>query len=155
MIIDLTPLNYNQEETIEIDEKISFSKEDLKGTDLIDLKEVNIKGDIYKDEMQNLILNLIINGNMILPCSRTLKPTEYEFTSEIDEIIDENEEKFKKNKKTIDILPIIWENILMEIPIRIINPDAEDIVKKGDGWELITDSSNKGNNGLSELKDLL
>ena len=27
----------------------------------------------------------------------------------------------------------------MEIPIKVINPDAEDTLEKGDGWELITD----------------
>ena len=30
----------------------------------------------------------------------------------------------------------------MEIPIRIINPEAEETKVKGDGWELITDSEN-------------
>ena len=71
---------------------------------------------------------------MTIPCSRTLKPTEYEFETEIEE----NIENTKKIQKTIDILPIIWENILMEIPIRIINPEAKDLKVKGDGWELIT-----------------
>ena len=88
---------------------------------------------------------------MIVPCSRTLKPTEYKFESEIEENIEENEEKTKKIKKTIDILPIIWENILMEIPIRIINPDAEEEIMKGDGWELIT-SDNIGQNAEAKLE---
>ena len=61
----------------------------------------------------------------------------------------------KKNEKTIDILPIIWENILMEIPMKVISPKAKDMKTKGDGWELITDSKEKGNNSLAKLKDLL
>ena len=154
MNIDLTPLIYGHENQIIIKEKVTFSKEDLKNTELIDIKNVEVEGQISKNsEDINIWLN--IKGKMILPCSRTLKPTDYEFETQIDENIDENEEKFKKNQKTIDILPIIWENILMEIPIRVINPSAEEIKTKGDGWELITDSEIKGHNSLAKLKDLL
>lgn len=155
MIIDLTPLNYGAKDRIDIDEKISFTKEDLQNTELLDLQNVKVKGQICREDLYNYNLYLNIKGKMTLPCSRTLKPTDYEFETDIEEILEENEEKFKKNQKTIDILPIIWENILMEIPIRIINPDAENIKIKGDGWELITDSENKGHNSLAKLKDLL
>ena len=142
MIIDLTPLKAGLKEQIDINEELLFTKEDLKDTELIDLQNVKVEGQIYIDSLNSYILNLTIKGKMILPCSRTLKPTDYEFETKIDENLEENEEKFKKNQKTIDILPIIWENILMEIPIRIINPDAENIKIEGDGWELITDSEN-------------
>ena len=154
MDIDLTPLMYDNLDQINIKEEISFSKEQLKDTELIDLKNVKVEGQISKT-IDGYNLSLIVKGKMILPCSRTLKPTDYEFKTQIDENIEENEEKFKKNQKTIDILPIIWENILMEIPIRIINPQAENMKAKGDGWELITDSEIKGHNSLAKLKDLL
>ena len=139
MIIDLTPLKSGIKNEIIIDENISFD-EKIKETELLDIKNTKVSGKIYIDSLDEYIINLKINGTMILPCSRTLKPTEYKFTSEIDENLEEITENFKKNQKTIDILPIIWENILMEIPIRIINPKADEIKLKGDGWELITDS---------------
>lgn len=152
MIIDLTPINYNQKKEIIIDENIYFSKEDLKETEIIDLQNIIVKGKIYKDSLEEIILELKISGTMIVPCSRTLKPTEYKFETEIEENIEENDEKSKKIKKTIDILPIIWENILMEIPIRIINPEAEEIDIKGEGWELIT-SDNIGQNAEAKLEE--
>lgn len=155
MIIDLTPLNVGGKDQIDINENLSFTKKDLESTELIDLKNVKVIGQIYKSDINSYILNLNIKGKMVLPCSRTLKPTDYEFEVEIDEDLEENDEKLKKNQKTIDIFPIIWENILMEIPIRIINPKAEDLNIKGNGWELITDSENKGHNSLAKLKDLL
>ena len=151
MIIDLTPINYNQKKEIIIDEDIYFSKEDLKETEIIDLQNVKATGKIYKDSLEEIILELQITGTMILPCSRTLKPTEHKFKADIEENIEENEEKTKKIKKTIDILPIIWENILMEIPIRIINPEAEEVDIKGEGWELIT-SDNIGQNAEAKLE---
>ena len=152
MIIDLTPLKAGLKEQIDINEELLFTKEDLKDTELIDLQNVKVEGQIYIDSLNSYILNLTIKGKMILPCSRTLKPTDYEFETKIDENLEENEEKFKKNQKTIDILPIIWENILMEIPIRIINPDAEGIDIKGEGWELIT-SDNIGQNAEAKLEE--
>ena len=152
MIIDLTPINYNQKKEIIIVENIYFSKEDLKETEIIDLQNVKAKGKIYKDNLEEIILELQITGTMIVPCSRTLKPTKYDFDAEIEENIEENEEKTKKIKKTIDILPIIWENILMEIPIRIINPEAEEVDIKGEGWELIT-SDNIGQNAEAKLEE--
>ena len=136
MIIDLTKLNYNQIKELTIEETYSFKEEELKGTDIQELKNVIINGYITKDSSDDYFLSLNIKGKMVLPCSRTLKPVDYDF----DINIEENTEMFKKNQKTIDILPIIWENILMEIPIRVISPEAEEIEAKGNGWELITDS---------------
>lgn len=151
MIIDLTPINYNQKDEIVINENIYFKKEDLNNTEIIDMQDVKAQGRIFKDNLDEIILELKITGTMIIPCSRTLKPTEYKFETEIEENIEENEEKTKKIKKSIDILPIIWENILMEIPIRIINPEAKEEVIKGDGWELIT-SDNIGQNAEAKLE---
>lgn len=136
MIIDLTPLNLGNSQ-IDIEDSINFPKDYFNNTELIDLQNVQISGNISADNLNEYILNLKIIGKMILPCSRTLKPTKYEFETEIDEIIHKNGEKFQKS---IDILPIIWENILMEIPMKIISPEAKNIEIKGDGWELITDS---------------
>ena len=139
MVIDLTLINYNKEEEINIDEDLYFSKDDLKDTEIIDLKGVHVKGKVYKDSLDSIVLEATVSGAMIIPSSRTLKPTKYEFETDIEENISENEENSKKIQKSIDILPIIWENILMEIPIRVINPDEVDENLKGDGWELITD----------------
>ena len=40
----------------------------------------------------------------------------------------------------------------MEIPIRIINPEAEEVDIKGEGWELIT-SDNIGQNAEAKLEE--
>jgi len=151
MIVDLLKLN----EKININETYSFTKEELKNTEIIKLDDIKIKGNIQRDGLDNKIITLQVSGIMVLPCSRTLKPTDYPFTIEINENLEEIAENFEKNQKTIDILPIIWENILMEIPIRVINEDAETIKTKGDGWELITEDEKVGNNSLAKLKDLL
>ena len=144
-------------DSIPINESYSFSKEYLQNTDILELNNVKIKGNVTKDDFDNLILALNVKGTMILPSSRTLKPTPYDFSFDIEgnivEMLEEINENFKNNEKTLDILPIIWENILMEIPMRIVN-DNEEVITKGDGWELITEEK-KVNPSLAKLKDLL
>ena len=153
MLIDLTKLNYNK--SIDIDETYSFTKEELKGTDIIALDNVKIKGKIERNEIDEYIITMNIKVVAVLPSSLTLKPTSYPLDIIVEENLEELDESFKKNQKTIDILPIIWENILMEIPIKVISPKAKNIKAKGNGWELITDSEKEGNHSLAKLKDLL
>ena len=73
----------------------------------------------------------------------------------LEEILEETPEITINCQTRLDILPIIWENILMEIPMRVVSEDAEDVELSGDGWRLITDDEKKENSELSKLKDLL
>ena len=151
MEIDLNILNVKSK--VDIDMQVSFPKEDLNKAGILDMEKVNIKGNLTYNE--EYILKVNIKGEMTLPCSLTLEPVNYPFDIDIDENIDEFIENSKKTQKTIDILPIIWENILMEIPMKVISPNAKNMKTKGEGWELITDSEEKGNHSLAKLKDLL
>ena len=152
MEIDLSILNTKPK--IIIDTKVIFPKKDLEKAGILSMDEVEVKGDITSD-LGEYFLNLNLKGKMVLPCSLTLEPVDFPFTLEIEENLNEMIENFKKSQKTIDILPIIWENILMEIPMKVVSPKAKNIKTKGEGWELITDSELKANNSLAKLKDLL
>ncbi len=135
MNVDITRLKSGIDEYIPISLVYSFSKDELSSTNIISLDNVSINGSITK-EFDDFSLNLTVSGVMVLPCSLTLKPTNHEFSIEIEEVLGEN---YKNNQNSLDIFPIIWENILMEIPIRIVNEDVSDIKLSGDGWKLITD----------------
>mgnify|MGYP003293560481 FL=1 len=97
---------------------------------------------------------------MVLPCAITLKPVNYPFNIEISGEIEELMENFEENstnfQNSIDILPIIWENILMEIPMRVVSDEAENsnITKEGEGWKFVTEEEDK-TSPLSELMDML
>ena len=157
MQYDLTRLNNNIDKFIPIDLTYSFSKEELEGTDLIKLDDVRITGEIRKNSLGNIELNVTIDGIMVLPCAITLKPVDYPFNIDVDGEINELMEDFSTNfQNSIDILPIIWENILMEIPMRVVSPDLNesDYNQQGDGWSFTT-KEEENKSPLSELMDYI
>ena len=90
---------------------------------------------------------------MYLPCAITLNKTRYPFELNINGAVDELIENARNFTNTLDIFPIIWENILMEIPMRVVSESAHDVKLSGDGWKLITDEDNTSS-PLAELEDL-
>ena len=154
MHIDLARLNNDIDSFIDVNFDYNFSSDELVGTDLLECS-AHVKGRINKNSLKEIVLDLNIDGVMIIPCAITLKPTKYPYNIEIkgslSEILNENEEIFTN---TLDIFPIIWENILMEIPMRVVSPGAEDLELKGEGWRLITDDE-EITSPLAELEDLI
>lgn len=149
----------NLDEYIDIDEYYTFNESYLSKTDLLRLDNVHISGSITKDNLDNLILSLKIEGVMVLPCAVTLEPVDYPFTvkleDNLEELLKEIDENPQKLEKTIDILPIIWENVLMEMPMKVTSPKAKDIKMSGDGWKMVTEEKMEFNPELEKLKDLL
>ena len=159
MNIDITGLKHGILEYIPIDESLDVNLFELENSGILSLKEVNLFGTITKDNLDNYSLDLKLSGVMVLPCSITLKPVDYSFNTEItgniEEMLEEMNETSKKSENTIDIFPIIWENILMEIPIKVTSPDADKELS-GDGWKFVTnDEGLKVSNAFDKLKDLL
>lgn len=148
MDIDITKLKSDIEDSINIDLTYSFTKEELEGTDLIELNNVKINGNISKDSINEYTIDVDVKGIMVLPCAITLDPVDYPFNVKIsgnlEEMLQEINENSKKIENSIDIFPIIWENILMEIPMKVVSEKAKDIKLEGDGWRLVTEED-RGN----------
>lgn len=155
MNIDLTRLRSGIDKKVVLDFSYSFDKEML-GSDIKSLDNVKISGEIRRNSMDDYILDVNVKGIAILTCTITLKDIPYKFDINInDSLVNLFEEVgIKKNiDNTIDILPIIWENILMEIPTYVVSPGASSTELEGDGWTL-NKSKKEGNSELSKLKDL-
>lgn len=160
MQIDITRLKSGIVSGITIDETKTFTKEELEGTDFLELKDVQVDGTLTKGSTDGYELDVVIEGTMVLPCAITLVPVSIPFTTTIqgnvEELLEEIGEIDKKMENTIDIFPIIWENILVEIPTRVISEDAKNISLEGNGWKLCTEEQNEGiNPELQKLRDLL
>lgn len=160
MNIDITSLELERDSYIKVDCVAEIPTEELAKTEIIELKKTTIKGTIYPYGEEDYELNLLVEGVMILPCSITLEPVDYKFSTEISgvytEMMSEIENFDKKVKNSLDIFPIIWENILMEIPIKVTCPEATNLKLSGDGWKLVTEESvGEKNSAFDKLKDLL
>ena len=161
MNIDLSKLFYHQvdkisiNETIDIPEKFYIDNKDIK-----DISSVKVNGYIEENgENCSVILNIVCDLTLI--CSVSLKDVKYPVNIDIEEIIGENNENLEDFDKiinnSIDLLPIIWQNILVEVPMKVVSPDIEEKNIYGDGWKFVTtEEENKEiDPRLSKLKDFL
>jgi len=133
-------LNYlNRFSKIDINQDLVFNESHYKNTDIRKLYDVHVDGEVSVDFEDNIYLELNLKGKMILPCAVSLEDVEYEFDTLIEENIGNFEEIYKNNKNSLDILPILWENIVLEIPIRVVAESVKPSNTSGDGWELISE----------------
>ncbi|MDD3187094.1 MAG: YceD family protein [Bacilli bacterium] len=157
MNIDLTRLFSGIDEVVPIDINYSFSKEDLAGTDLLSLNNVSIKGSVSKSTLGDANIDINIDGVMVIPCSISLKPTNYSFSTNVSgsllEFLKEIDENIENVENILDIFPIVWENILLEIPLKVVSDDIDTSALKGEGWQFVTEEAS--NTPLSQLQDLL
>lgn len=147
MNIDITKLRSNFEKIINIDEEVNNITEGLEGTDIKRIKNLKITGYIDRDVMDEYHIYLKIEGTLILECAITLKDVEYPVSIEIDDnyedLMAEIGENVKNITNSLDIWPIVWHNVLLVVPMRVVIPGAEAEVTKGDGWEFISAENNE------------
>jgi len=157
-VIDITRLLSNVEKIITVEKEIIYEQQYLENTDIISISPIKVSGSIFKNDIGDLDLNINVSGELVLPCSVTLEPVKYPFSFEINEIIDEKDENnLKKDVNTLELKPYLWENILVEIPLRIVSENAYKKEYKGDGWQLINEDTKKENknNPFEALNQLL
>ncbi|MDE5631048.1 MAG: DUF177 domain-containing protein [Bacilli bacterium] len=136
MKIDLNRLNaYN---IISVDNDITINKELYQNTDVRDIKDLHIKGNISINISDEIELDLDVSGVFILPCAITLEDVEYKFTTKIEEIWGKFNDFYDNYKNNLDICPIIWENIVSEVPMRVVKEGINSDNLNGDGWELVS-----------------
>jgi len=109
MEINLQELNYKKE--ISVDEKISYSSEFLKDTEIIRLDNVNVLGTLTTDIEFNCLVNFKVSGEMIIYDAVTYEEVPYEFAIDI-------EENLGNSLKSLDLIEFLWHYIVLEIPLR-------------------------------------
>lgn len=157
MKIDLSKMIYNNLYKISIDEEIIIDEKMLNGTDIRKISPVKVEGYLTDNE-EEYSLDINVTGVMTLGCARTLKDVEYPFDIEINEIISENSDNsLEIIQNSLEIFPIIWQYILVDVPLRVLHPDAKEESLEGDGWRLITEDDKKEviDPRLAKLKDYI
>ena len=161
MIIDLGSLVTNLKESIDIDKSIDMSSVDLSNTSIRKLNNTYFKGKITRISDDTFSIVGILSGTMVLPDDITLEDVDYNYEIQIDENFGESTENSENNieivQNTIDILPFLWQNIIVEIPLKVVNDENKNKTFEGNGWRLISeDEVNTSNNSpFSDLQKLL
>ena len=135
---------------ISIDEEFTIPKEDYANTEIIDLEKVKVEGNLTYPDVNDLLLDIECSGTMKLNDSVSLESVNYPFSFKISENV---AEFLEKDQFTLDIISILWENIVLEIPIRYSEVKSYDKYK-GDGWRVISEDE-KNVNTNNPFKDLL
>lgn len=137
MKIDLFKLNnYNY---LDIDEFVDFPSDFYRNMDVREIKDVKATGTISINNLDEIETNLEVSGTFILPCAITLEDVLYDFKTNIEEILGNFNDFYLKNKNTLDILPFLWENIVSEVPMRVVKEGISVTKTYGDGWELVSE----------------
>ena len=152
MQIDVTKLLTGYLDYLELDNEINIPNTYTENSLIEKLENVKINATISLNEDNELSLNGELSGTMILKDDITLEPVEHLFVSEIEEILE-------KSKNILDITDILWQNILVEIPLKVVSEKNRNLTLKGNGWRFVTEEDlekeTSNDSPFSELYNLI
>ena len=160
MNIDLTKLITSDLEELEVSCEVLFDENRLHEITIRRLEDVSFQGKIFKLCDGTYQIAGSLSGNMVLPDDITLEDVVYQFESKLEENFSENLENLENNLKIVqnrlDITEFLWQNILVEIPLKVKLEKNENLSLEGNGWRLVTEEElKKGNNSpFSELSKM-
>ncbi len=147
MIIELDELFCHNTSKLVIDKDIVFDNQKYTNNEIRELKDVHFFGDIHYNADETIGLSGNLKGTMVLMDAISLDDIDYNFDTLIDTCLDEF---IEKDKNSIDILEILWQNIVLEIPLKYTK--VSDLSKyQGDGWKVISEDEIKRDNPFSVL----
>ena len=151
-------LNKITEQGILIDSTISFGEEYLQVSAIKKLDNIKVSGRIYYSLTKEVIFVGNVKGNMSLVDGFSGDLIDYPFNIDLDEILadfsEEDEKKGKKPQNSLDLKEVLWENIVLEVPI-VVSRDNEVKTKKGEFWEVRDENSKKDDPRLECFRTLL
>jgi uncharacterized protein len=148
--------DFSIDEIIQVDE----IKEDDPTIREVSPMHITGRGDI---DSTKVTFHLKIEGHLILPCSRTLVDVLLPINVETTEtfllqgsVYETEEEVYQVKDDVIDLMPIIREILLLEVPMQVFCEDVdseEAAPQSGKDWEVVheEDQSKKVDPRLAEL----
>ena len=140
-------LNKISQKGLNINETIKYT--DYNKSLIKDLSDVIVNGKLLYNNLDELIFMGNIKGIMKLIDANNGELIDYPFECEIDDVIGND----YINEKSLDLKAFLWQNIVLEVPIRVSNSNLENL--KGDGWELRDENQIKEDPRLDVFKALL
>lgn len=121
---------------IDINEDINFNNIDYQKMNITKINDMHATGYAKVNYEDNIELELDVSGSLVMPCAITLEDVIVPINVHISEEILENT---LNNDFFLDLLDILWENIILEIPISVVKEGAKLESQKGVGWEIISE----------------
>lgn len=150
------------EESVKFPDDMYFSISGLRG-----LRDVRVWGEAqYYTSDEQLHVRFVVEGTMIVPCALTNVDVDYPFSEKRDVMFsftklpaDSDDEILEAKKGIADLMPVVFETIICEVPLKVVSKDA-DIKRKGDGWQLVSESEANARTEefdprLAKLRELL
>lgn len=114
--------------------EFDFSEEAQNVEDILNIGITLVEGTITRVDEDIFKCQYHLQVKLVLACSLTLEPVDYVIDITQEDLIgypnDDNDDVIEITNNTINLRNIIWDNILVNIPIRIVREDAYDILTK-------------------------
>ncbi|WP_163655783.1 DUF177 domain-containing protein [Listeria sp. PSOL-1] len=156
----LSQLKKSADDRLKIDEMVdlkSFLQKSNK--DVRDASLVHVVGE-QRIKNNEVTADFTLSGTWTLPCARTLVDVVYPyeifahetFVQKKEQLMDESWHLIEQDR--IDLLPVIEELLLVEIPMQVFSEEAlnEKDLPKGNDWELKTEEENLAERKKNEPK---
>ena len=128
----LQQLNRYSNEDLVFETEYDFNDRVSTVSSLISLSTVNVNGTCRCVGVDRYKFDLHITALLELEDSWTLEPVPYQVELDVTEIFDKTETDEDVRiieKNTVDLKDVVWENILLAIPMRIVKDEVKEVNK--------------------------
>ncbi|ELK45035.1 YceD family protein [Halobacillus sp. ACCC02827] len=167
MKFPLQKLKRTGEEPFHFEDDVDIRELAELNNDIRRISPVHVKGQAMT-QGNDITVTFSIDGEMVLPCARTLVDVTYPFHINALEAFnlspyhteEDDSEVHSVNGEVLDLTPYIKENVQLEIPTRVFSDDDEAheaAPQVGKGWQVVTEEpeEKKVDPRLAKLQSLL
>lgn len=122
-------------EVFEINELVDFSDILKKNDEIRNLSKVKVTG-TGQLQGKKIVFTLHIEGEMTLPCALTLDDVNYPYSIDTVEIFvldsedyNEDDDEYLVTGTTVELAPVVWQNIVLQKPLRVVKEGAYEELK--------------------------
>ncbi|MCL2522015.1 MAG: YceD family protein [Erysipelotrichales bacterium] len=136
---------------LKLKDELTFTREEFRNDDLIAISKIEFNGTLTKLDKDQFLVSLKASGSLKMRCAVTLETLVLPLELEIGEIFalepELEDDSYPIIDNEIDIRELLFENVLLSIPMKVVKPGFEDYY--GDKGE------RKVNENFASLKDFL
>ncbi|MCA0969384.1 YceD family protein [Halobacillus litoralis] len=167
MKFPLQKLKQAGDEPLVFEDDVDIRELETMNNDIRRIEPVHVEGQATT-RGNDITITFSIEGEMILPCARTLVDVPYPFHIDAVEVFnmspyhteEDDSEVHPVNGEVLDLAPYIRENVQLEIPTRVFSNDNdahETAPQEGKGWQVVTEEpeEKKVDPRMAKLQSLL